>query len=191
MTWSPAIASVRAQTVADQIEIVVVDNCSTDGTEEMFETPEYKDVRYIRQGANLGRWRNMTAALAASTGQYVAMLFDDEVMEPEKPSSSRAVCSMAVLRRSPPLELVQALREWAARGDRAAVDQALRGAPAPARFRTFRQVPGWIVTLVIRKGRGPPGRRVRVGRAVRRLARSSCASLPMDRSPTRRRRSSR
>jgi glycosyltransferase involved in cell wall biosynthesis len=146
-----AIGSVRAQTVpADQVEIVVVDNCSTDGTEELFETPEYKDVRYIRQGANLGRWRNMTSALAESTGRYVTMLFDDEVMEPDN-----LELKGLLLDRHP--EAVAAHSNWFKRFDdgrrEAIVPLSTRPFvenPRRLRFRTFRQVPGWIATLVIR-----------------------------------------
>ncbi len=146
-----AIRSVRAQTVpADDVEIVVIDNCSTDGTETLFEEPEFKDIKYIRHGANIGRWRNMTAALAASSGRYVAMLFDDEIMEPDN-----LELKGDLLDAHP--HAVAAHSNWFKRftdGNRESIHpfsvRPMVEGPRRFRLRVYRQVPGWITTLVIR-----------------------------------------
>jgi glycosyltransferase involved in cell wall biosynthesis len=75
----PSVESVLAQTLApDDYEIVVVDNCSTDGTAEAVEAlvGEHANLRYLYEGRpGLAMARN--TGWQAAQGTYVAFLDDD------------------------------------------------------------------------------------------------------------------
>jgi glycosyltransferase involved in cell wall biosynthesis len=59
-----------------EVEVVVADNASSDGTEEhVGERPE--PVRLLAMGANRGFAAGMNAAFAASTGEWVLFLNPD------------------------------------------------------------------------------------------------------------------
>lgn len=75
----PAIRSVLAQTLA-AYEIIVVDDASTDGTDELVRT--FPQIRYLRHARNLGQAaaRNSGAHLARSP--YLAFLDQDDLWEP-------------------------------------------------------------------------------------------------------------
>jgi glycosyltransferase involved in cell wall biosynthesis len=74
-----AVDSVFAQTFKD-IEILILDNCSTDNTAEV--VAQYGDSRiwYIRNESNVGIIGNHNKALAAARGKYVYIFSDDDVM---------------------------------------------------------------------------------------------------------------
>ncbi len=74
------IDSVRNQDADFSVEIVVIDNCSTDETEATLTAPEYADVRYIRHPSRISRVSNFMFAFRAARGEYVQILYDDEVM---------------------------------------------------------------------------------------------------------------
>ncbi len=74
------IESVRAQDIEHPIEIVVIDNCSTDDTEAVLTGPGYGDVRYIRHAERIGRVANFNVAYRSARGELVSILYDDEVM---------------------------------------------------------------------------------------------------------------
>lgn len=58
------------------MEIIVVDNASTDGSPEMV-TRDYPNVRLIQTGANLGFARANNVGIAASHGRYLALVNSD------------------------------------------------------------------------------------------------------------------
>jgi glycosyltransferase involved in cell wall biosynthesis len=66
-----AIASILSQTLTD-IELIVSDNASTDGTYEICERIARTDrrVRVLRNAVNIGANRNYCAVLAAARGNY-------------------------------------------------------------------------------------------------------------------------
>ncbi len=75
-----AIASVRHQAVDFTIEIVVCDNSSTDDTEAIMRGSGYDDISYVRHPSRIPRLDNLMFALRSGHGEFVTMLYDDEIM---------------------------------------------------------------------------------------------------------------
>jgi glycosyltransferase involved in cell wall biosynthesis len=61
-------------------EMVIVDNASTDGTENMVNSFDDKRIRYFRNVANVGMTNNYNLALGYSTGEYICVFSDDDIM---------------------------------------------------------------------------------------------------------------
>lgn len=81
-----AIDSALAQTY-DDVEVVVVDDGSTDSTPEI--ATDYRNVRYVRQH-NQGLSAARNAGLAASTGEYVIFLDADDRLLPNAAADGMA-----------------------------------------------------------------------------------------------------
>jgi glycosyltransferase involved in cell wall biosynthesis len=64
----------------DDVEIVVSDNCSPDGTQEVIRSfaPRFAHFRAIRQTENRGAVANFATALSAAGGKYLYPLSDDD-----------------------------------------------------------------------------------------------------------------
>ena len=79
-----ALESALAQTYTN-LEIVISDNASQDGTEDLCRRVAARDsrVRYLRQEVNRGSTANFNTLFAACRGRYVAMLADDDWMDPK------------------------------------------------------------------------------------------------------------
>jgi glycosyltransferase involved in cell wall biosynthesis len=77
-----ALAGVRAQTFTD-IEVIAIDDGSIDGTREWLEA-HAPDCKLVFNERNLGTYGTLNRALGASTGEFVAILNDDDVWAPEK-----------------------------------------------------------------------------------------------------------
>ena len=103
-----ALASAQAQTVRD-IEILVVDNASTDGTRDIVADKARGDsrIRYVRQAQNVGITRNFTTCITEARGELVKFLCDDDLLEPQctemlarslaQPGVSLAACARRML----------------------------------------------------------------------------------------------
>ena len=79
---SETIESALAQTY-ENIEIIIVDNCSTDKTYEicqMFEKMDHR-ISVHRNKENIGPVRNWVECLKYSTGEYVKFLWSDDWMD--------------------------------------------------------------------------------------------------------------
>jgi hypothetical protein len=72
--------SLRVQTHRE-LEVVVIDNASTDGSVEMVRT-RYPEVRLLAQADNLGFAEACNLGIDATTGPWVAMLNNDATAEP-------------------------------------------------------------------------------------------------------------
>ncbi len=79
-----AIDSARGQTYQN-VEIIVVDNCSQDGSFELAEAAARADprIRIHRNAQNLGMQRNFGRCLELAAGEYIKFLPADDVLEQE------------------------------------------------------------------------------------------------------------
>lgn len=67
---------------ASQVEILIIDNASTDGTPELIGNNCAGKVRYQRNPANIGADRNFLECIKSARGDYVWLFGDDEVLNP-------------------------------------------------------------------------------------------------------------
>lgn len=78
-----AIESVLEQTYTN-VELVICDNASTDGTQDICERFRQLDdrIRYHRNAENIGAARNFNLAFSLAKGSYFKWLAADEFIEP-------------------------------------------------------------------------------------------------------------
>jgi glycosyltransferase involved in cell wall biosynthesis len=83
-TVSEVIESVLAQTHSN-LELVISDNASTDGTQEICRGFARRDRRvvYQRQATNVGLLNNFVSAAHNSAGTYLRWIGDDDALEPD------------------------------------------------------------------------------------------------------------
>ena len=75
-----ALESALSQTYPN-IEIIVSDNCSTDGTGELVKNYSDKRLKYIRHANNIGAINNFNFGVREAKGQYFLMLHDDDMID--------------------------------------------------------------------------------------------------------------
>ena len=68
----------------EDFEIIVVDDNSTDNSEEAVRSFRDKRIRYIRHEKNMGVSAARNTAIRASKGEYIAFLDDDDEWLPDK-----------------------------------------------------------------------------------------------------------
>lgn len=76
------LASLTVETCRYPMEIIVVDNASTDGSPDCVES-EYPDVRLIRNADNLGFSKANNIGVSASTGDYLCFVNSDVKVLPD------------------------------------------------------------------------------------------------------------
>jgi glycosyltransferase involved in cell wall biosynthesis len=67
----------------DNLEIVVVDDCSTDGTWERLRDRYADRIVVKRQSRRQGHQRNWNSSVRASSGEFVKFLHQDDQIEPD------------------------------------------------------------------------------------------------------------
>lgn len=76
------------QSVLDQTytnwELIIVDDCSTDNTEEVLATINDSRIRYFKNEKNSGAALSRNRALREARGQWIAFLDSDDLWMPEK-----------------------------------------------------------------------------------------------------------
>lgn len=77
-----ALGSALAQTY-EPLEIVVVDNASTDDTGAYVASVADERVRYVRNESNVGVNDNFNACVRLARGEYVLLLHDDDHIDPD------------------------------------------------------------------------------------------------------------
>lgn len=80
---SQTIDSALSQTYSN-IEVIVVDNCSTDGTWDVIQEYARKDnrIKAFRNDTNIGPVRNWLRCVSEAQGEYGKILFSDDLMFP-------------------------------------------------------------------------------------------------------------
>jgi glycosyltransferase involved in cell wall biosynthesis len=78
-----ALASVLSQTYKN-LEIIVVDDASTDDTQQVVAVIKDHRLRYIRHVATKGGSAARNTGILAAIGSYIAFLDDDDEWYPEK-----------------------------------------------------------------------------------------------------------
>jgi glycosyltransferase involved in cell wall biosynthesis len=91
-TIARALASIRAQDYSS-IEIIAIDDCSTDATAKILAAEEPRGVRLLRLQLNRGAAAARNAGIEAASGEYIAFLDADDEWMPNKISRQMAVIS--------------------------------------------------------------------------------------------------
>ena len=78
-----AVNSVLSQTFTDH-EIIIVDDCSSDNTQEMIATLPDPRINPIRHDQNRGQSATINTGIANARGEYIAFLDDDDEWLPAK-----------------------------------------------------------------------------------------------------------
>lgn len=73
------LKSILSQAV-DDVEVIVSDNVSEDGTRELVESLRDGRVRYINPGVRLGMTEHWEFALEHASGEYVCIIGDDDAV---------------------------------------------------------------------------------------------------------------
>jgi glycosyltransferase involved in cell wall biosynthesis len=132
-----AIRSALFQTGVE-LEVLVVDDGSTDGTEEMLSSVQNARLRYLRNAVPVGVGAARNIGISRANGRWIAFLDDDDVWAPTK--VAQQVEAMVTNRKS-----------WSYAGD-VMVDEALNilsGGPPPP--------PDDVVRLLHRHNSVPAG----------------------------------
>jgi glycosyltransferase involved in cell wall biosynthesis len=80
-----AVDSVLQQQSFHDFELIIVDNCSTDGTVKWIEEklPAARKIRFYKNPTNIGLVGNFNACLAYAKGEYVKFVCADDLLLPE------------------------------------------------------------------------------------------------------------
>jgi GT2 family glycosyltransferase len=79
------LSSLRTQTIFDQLEVIVADNASPDGSAELAERlmKGWSNGRVMQHGENLGFCEGNNRAARSATGKYLFFLNNDTWLEPD------------------------------------------------------------------------------------------------------------
>ena len=78
-----AIDSVLAQTFRD-FELILIDNGSTDGSRRVMQSYKDKRIRLILHDRNESLSRRLNEGVAAARGEFVSILYSDDLFLPQK-----------------------------------------------------------------------------------------------------------
>src|SRR6476659_2674254 len=77
-----AVQSALRQDI-EGLEVVVIDNCSQDGTWELLQEIKDPRLRCMRNESNVGLFGNFNRCAAQATGDYTLFLCSDDRIEPD------------------------------------------------------------------------------------------------------------
>jgi glycosyltransferase involved in cell wall biosynthesis len=142
-----AVESALAQTAGD-LEVIVVDDGSTDGTRAVAEGFDDPRVRAVSQ-ENAGAAAARNAGIAVASGEYVAFLDADDAWLPTKLERQ-----LAVLESRPEVQAVQSGAYWVNNDFRLLSVRRCRASSDPLLDALrFRNMPAAPTTLVIERSR--------------------------------------
>src|SRR5262245_60733399 len=77
------LESIRQQTIFERIEVIVADNASSDGSDQLAQKllEGWPNGRFIANGGNLGYCAGNNRGAAAATGKYLFFLNNDTWLE--------------------------------------------------------------------------------------------------------------
>jgi glycosyltransferase involved in cell wall biosynthesis len=75
-----ALKSALEQTYSN-LEVIVADNCSTDGTEALVTALRDPRLRYFKQDQNIGANANVNFCVERARGKYLLILHDDDLID--------------------------------------------------------------------------------------------------------------
>jgi glycosyltransferase involved in cell wall biosynthesis len=109
-----SIESILAQTYTN-IEVILMDDASTDGVSDILRAYADPRVRYVRNERNLGQFANVNAGIGLAAGELIALHHSDDVFDPSLLSKQ-----VAFIARQPDVGAVFAIdvfidgdgREW-------------------------------------------------------------------------------
>lgn len=78
-----AIDSILAQSY-NQLELIIVDDGSTDGTDQLINEIQDERLRYIKLTSNLGACHARNVGIEEARGSYIAFQDSDDVWHPDK-----------------------------------------------------------------------------------------------------------
>lgn len=78
-----SLMSVLRQTYG-KLECIVVDDCSTDNTEQMVKTIKDDRIKYIKNPENIGASRTRNVGIKAAKGDFIAFNDSDDLWEEDK-----------------------------------------------------------------------------------------------------------
>lgn len=79
------INSVFNQSLKDgNIELIIVDDCSTDGTEEYVKSLKNKRIKYHKNQTNQGGAKSRNIGVENATGEYIAFIDSDTIWHKDK-----------------------------------------------------------------------------------------------------------
>lgn len=94
------LPTIQNQTYGD-FELVIVDNASTDGTEDFVRSLRDSRVRYVRNPENLGLVGNQNRCIEEAAGSIIAIYHDHDIYDPDLVRQS-----MELLHRHPRVGVV-------------------------------------------------------------------------------------
>jgi len=89
-----ALESALAQNY-QPLEIIVSDNCSTDNTGEVVASYADPRIRYVRHDPGLGPLGNFNYCVQAAKGDYLLLLHDDDLIDPDMIETCMAAADYA------------------------------------------------------------------------------------------------
>lgn len=63
------------------VEIIVSDNCSNDGTDLILKNYKYENIKYFRQSSNIGGINNFLFLIRKSKGKFIWIVGDDDELK--------------------------------------------------------------------------------------------------------------
>ena len=75
----------------DRLELLVSDNCSTDGTSKYLASLKTSNLRYWTNEKNIGADRNFLVCIQEARGEYIWLVGDDDIIRPNAVDSILSV----------------------------------------------------------------------------------------------------